>query len=177
MFIYQKILIESDTAQKINYEIINLDISSYSEYFNYLNIDYLKNHCPELFKWMRELDLHPVKAAIIITDFNLYDFNSKPHIDMQVNSLALNFPIKNCEESETIFYTTRSPLEKVILKKPNGVVYASLKNKDWIEIKKYTLDSAILLNTHIPHKVIHRGKNSRVALSIRFDPDPWELIE
>lgn len=174
MFIYQKIHIEHHLAQKIADEINTLDITKCKDNFNYLDIDYARSCCPELFKWLFSKKLNPIKVAVIITEARFYD--SIPHIDAQTNSLALNFPIKNCEESETVFYSTETPLETTILEKPNGVVYKSLKNKDWIEIEKYTLDSATVLNTHVPHKIVNRGKNKRVALSIRFDPDPWSLL-
>lgn len=174
MFIYRKIIIDNETTHLIQNELKNLDISDCIENFNYIDISRIKMHCPVLSSWMQNKNLKIFKAAIIITKNNFS--NSIPHIDAQVNSLALNFPIENCEETETIFYTTQTPLETVISKKPNGVIYKSLKNKDWIEIGKYTLDSATLLNTHVPHKLVNYGNNKRVALSIRFDPDPWELI-
>lgn len=173
MFIYRKIIIDDETSFLIQNELKNLDISDCVENFNYIDVDRIKMHCPSLFSWMQDKKLTPVKAAIIITKSNFYD--SIPHVDAQVNSLALNFPIENCKETETIFYTTITPLETIVLKKPNGVVYKSIKNRDWVEIGKYTLDSTTLLNTHIPHKLINRGNNKRIALSIRFDPDPWEL--
>jgi hypothetical protein len=174
MFTYQKIHIEYQLLQKIASELDTLDINRCRHNFNYLEINYVKSCCPVLFTWLSSKNVNPTKAAVIITEAGFYD--SIPHVDAQVNCLALNFPIRNCDESETVFYTTKTPLETITLEKPNGVVYKSLKNKDWIEIEKYTLDSATLLNTHVPHKIINRGKNKRVALSIRFDPDPWNLL-
>lgn len=173
MFIYKKIFIDINTSQKIKNELETLDISDYKNNFNYIDIDIIKSQCHYLFQWMVGKKAHPVKAAIIITPSNFY--TSIPHIDAQVNSLALNFPIYNCLDTETIFYTTKTPLETVELKKPNGVIYNSLKNRDWVEIGRYTLDSATLINTHIPHKIVNRGQNQRVVMSIRFDPDPWEM--
>jgi hypothetical protein len=175
MFIYQKIHVERQLAKKIAGEIDNLDITRCKDNFNYLELEYVETCCPTLFEWLHNKKINPIKVAVIITEARFY--NSVPHIDAQTNCLALNFPIKYCNESETIFYSTETPLETIILEKTNGVIYKSLKNKDWIEIEKYTLDSATLLNTHIPHKIINYGKNKRVALSIRFDPDPWNLID
>lgn len=174
MFIYQKIHIDPGTEQDIKTELANLDITLYRNNFNYLNIDSVKDQCPTLFYWMRNKNVNPIKVAVIVTRENFYD--STPHIDSQINSLALNFPIKNCENSETIFYSSNEPLEIVTLKKPNGVEYKSIKNKDWSEIGKYILDGATLLNTHVPHKIINRGSEKRIVMSIRFDPDPWNLV-
>ena len=175
MRIYKKIEIESSTWQKICIEINNLDIDLYKDNFNYVETGKLKNQCMTLFNWMYNINLTPLKSAIIITKPHLY--NSTPHVDAQINSLALNFPIKNCIESETVFYTTMSPLETETLKKPNGANYKALKNRDWVEVGKYILDTPTIINTHIPHRIINRGSHERLALSIRFDRDPWELFE
>jgi hypothetical protein len=174
MFIYKKIYIESQIQKEIENELATLNLDIYKEVFNYIDIDEIKKECPMLFRWILDKKLNPIKIAIIITYAGLYD--TIPHVDAQINSLALNFPISNCEESDTIFYKTNTPLDIEILTKPNGVIYKSIKNKDWIELDRYTLDRATLINTHVPHKIINRGKNKRIALSIRFDPDPWELI-
>lgn len=172
MFIYRKIHIENYIKEAIHQEIKNLNIKNCKENFNYFAIDDIKIQCPIFFNWMENKKMVAVKAAVIITDANFY--NSIPHIDAQVNSLALNFPIENCEETETIFYKTESPLKIKLLTKPNGVIYKSILNTDWKEIGRYTLDSPVFLNTHVPHKIVNHGQNRRIALSIRFDPDPWE---
>ena len=118
--------------------------------------------------------LSVINKNFIISDQKLN--KSPPHIDSQDNSLALNFPIQNCENSYTEFY--QIPKDSLMIAKRNGEVLSKsiISNSFGECVTKYYLNSAVLINTHQPHKVVCLDHEQRICISFRFVKDPWHLI-
>lgn len=153
----------------------NINYTSFENNFNYLDIKSILEKTPSLNKWLADNRCVLSKAAIIVS--TIRSSVGAPHIDSQVNSLALNFPLSNCEYSYTAFYDPADIDTIIDEEKPNGVLYKKIIFKTAPrEISRYVLDRPILLNTHVPHKIFHAHEKSRYAISFRFVNDPWHLV-
>jgi hypothetical protein len=172
IFCYKKILIEN--YQSIAFELSNaINLSRYKDNFTYVDLN--PNDIPLFFSWVNANNCSIRKTAIIVSTTE--SLNADPHIDSQTNSLALNFPLANCSNSYTVFYDPTDIVSMTQYEKSNGVIYKKIRfNNTPKEIERYTLDSAVVINTHIPHKVFHRDSKPRYSLSFRFEEDPWHLI-
>lgn len=153
----------------------NINYGPFENNFNYLDVNPTLEKSPSFQKWLEESCCVLTKAAIIVS--TIRSSIGAPHVDYQTNSLALNFPLSNCEHSYTAFYNPADIDSIIDEEKSNGVLYKKIifKNKPR-EISRYVLDRPILLNTHIPHKIFHGHEKSRYAISFRFVDDPWHLI-
>lgn len=98
------------------------------------------------------------------------------HVDSQQNSLALNFPVINCDDSYTSLYKIDSGVPSVI-KIKNGLTRLSFDDCNAVELSRFYLkQNAVLFNTKIPHQVFNFSNKTRLAISFRFVRDPWHLI-
>lgn len=103
-------------------------------------------------------------------------FHGSLHIDSQKNSLALNFPVINCDDSYTSLYKIDSGIPSVV-KMENGLTRLSFDDCDAVELTRFYLKHhAVLFNTKIPHQVFNFSDKTRLAISFRFVRDPWHLI-
>lgn len=152
---------------------IEIDFNQYSEPFSYIDLNFL-NNCTLFGDWCKKNNLEIRKAAIIMSDQKFNHF--PPHIDSQDNALALNFPISNCEDSYTEFYEIPKN-SLIITKKKENVLSKSIIAESFGNcITKYNLNSAVIINTHRPHKIVCANTKKRICLSIRFMKDPWHLV-
>lgn len=141
--------------------------------FNHIDSVKLLKDCPLIKKWIIDNSLMLRKIAVIRIEAN--DMGSV-HIDTQKHFLALNFPILNCENTYTGLYKIIKGSPK-ILTMSNGITYNTFDDCEFEEIARYNIvDSAILFNTKVPHRVNNPTDSMRVAVSFRFEPDPWDLI-
>lgn len=173
-FCYRKIHINN--YQSIISDLIeNLDYDSFRDNFNYIDAASILEKNLNLNKWITDNNCKVNKASIIVS--TLSASYADPHIDSQANSLALNFPLSNCNNSYTVFYDPNDIDSIIDDIKPNGVIYKKIKFKTSPrEIARYILDQPIILNTQVPHKIFHNSQESRYAISFRFKEDPWNLI-
>jgi hypothetical protein len=155
--------------------IRTIDYHSFQNNFNYIDTDSILKTNLNLNKWVIDNNCKVIKSAVIVS--TVRSSYADPHIDSQENSLALNFPLSNCNDSYTVFYDPDNIDSIIDEKKPNGVIYKKIKfNTQPREIDRYILDRPIILNTKIPHKIFHNSQAPRYAISFRFERDPWHLI-
>jgi hypothetical protein len=98
------------------------------------------------------------------------------HTDSYRNTLAMNFPVFNCENSFTCLYkiVDGAPFLKM---NPNGLTHTDFSECVMLETARYCIkDKAILFNTQVPHRVFNNSDNPRLAVSFRFAKDPWQLV-
>jgi hypothetical protein len=180
-FLYKKLDISAQTTSEIQFELL-MYIHKYvtismTNAFETLDIIHLLTHCKKLTNALTELGVRPAVAGLVRSFPKQVAGN--PHIDSGPQSLAINFPVQDCEHSTTNFY---KPIgidsEPVIISKkhPNGTEYFHYENVTWELLDSYCLDLPTLLNVHTPHKVDHYGDQIRLAVSIRFQTDPWFLV-
>jgi len=102
--------------------------------------------------------------------------NGSLHTDNYRNTLALNFPVFNCEDSYTSLYKVIDG-EPVLKVYPNGLTHTDFGSCCLTEVAKYCIrDKAILFNTQVPHQVYNNSDKPRLAVSFRFAKDPWHLL-
>lgn len=131
---------------------------------------------PNLKNWLELTNLNIRVIAIIINYKSPQVRSMDPHVDTQVNDLALNFPVQNCSDCWTSLYklNTGTYVKNTL---PNGVEYTGFSdNSKFEEIDRFVLNSAVLFNVKVPHQVWNPTDNTRISVSLRFDRDPWELI-
>lgn len=151
-------------------------------------------NCPAFEKYFSRICKNHNKIVMIKYSFPS-GYNHVPHLDnaeyynqfqppaegITKWSLGLNFPIENCENTYTAFYAPKNGqvnITKVIKRpdKPQWGVYRELDAEDLLEIDRYWLTKPILINTSVPHNVVNNSGKTRVAITVRLNPDPWELI-
>jgi hypothetical protein len=88
--------------------------------------------------------------------------------------LALNIPLANCENSQTVFWTTNEPRTRDRLKSKHG--YGWVYTKDCVAIDEFYLTRPVLFNHQVLHNVYNWSDKPRYAISIRFFKDPWHWI-
>jgi hypothetical protein len=99
------------------------------------------------------------------------------HTDSYRNTLAMNFPVFNCENSFTCLYkiVDGTPFLKM---NPHGGTHTDFSECVMLETARYCIkDKAILFNTQVPHRVFNNSDYPRLAVSFRFVKDPWHLID
>jgi hypothetical protein len=90
------------------------------------------------------------------------------------DSLALNIPLYNCEESITTLW--KSEYDPPVQYTSNGQPYRFFEPSKCKKISEFTLTKPILFRTDVPHSVNNKSDKVRRAISIRFKEDPWHLI-
>ena len=75
---------------------------------------------------------------------------------------AINIPIIYTEDSHTIFYKIKDDAETKYIE---DRIYKVIKEKDAIEVFRYTLDRPTLMNTQLPHGVVGGPLRPRTIMS------------
>lgn len=89
--------------------------------------------------------------------------------------LALNIPLENCEHSITSMWDTSDQITELRYTTNNSPYH--YYNPDLCKkITEFKLTRPILFDTSIPHAVDNYSNKWRRAISLRFEPDPWHLI-
>ena len=135
----------------------------------------------ELVKWFALNDLIVERAWVIIVD-SLH--TTHMHTDFGPNypfRLALNFPLYNCSTSVTEFWHTSQDTASEIIsvrEEPGTSGFTRfIPNGSEQLIDQFVLDSAVLLNIQVPHRVRNFSRDIRVCASFRFQQDPKRLLE
>lgn len=89
-------------------------------------------------------------------------------------TVRLNWPVLNCEHSDTIFYDNFNGVkEKKLL--DNGTIFHEYRDEDCREIARVCLDSPTALDVSIPHRVWCEHF-PRISLSFHLRPNPSWLL-
>ena len=116
------------------------------------------------------------KTVLIMAAPNLV---GKLHIDYRPhdnNTLAINIPLINCENAITEFWKS-SESSSVVEYTPSGSPYLSCGDRSTCtKIDEYRLVRPVLFNTSIPHSVNNYSDKPRIAISLRLETDPWDLV-
>ena len=103
--------------------------------------------------------------------------STPPHVDSYCGSpiqptLALQLPLQGCDSSTTHIYQSKTDTDHYKRSLDRNWPYDPL---DLTVIDSYQLSEPILFNISTIHQVIN-GSEPRLALSLRFEQDPWHLI-
>ena len=92
------------------------------------------------------------------------------HTDPVLETFRINFPVINCENSETKFFTVKE--EPVLKLQPNGKPYHLYQLHQVQEVASFYLTDAYVINVKEPHQVIvHEEKFPRISCTIAFKED------
>jgi hypothetical protein len=105
------------------------------------------------------------KYYFLSSVYNIYDtrwdYITPVHIDSN-RYCALNIPIENVEGSYTVYYELHNELISNLI--PSRA-YSTVESEK-IEKFRFTLDRPTIINTKIPHNIIHNNtKNNRIIMS------------
>ena len=147
-----------------------------------INIEYLKNMVltvpakliPGGASHHREVILDPYlislkeKYPFLSPIYNVYNYPGysklPPHIDSSRNC-ALNIPILNTENSDTIFYKLVEPVtHKYVAEKRRNEITSLLE-----ESFKFSLTTPTLVNNSIPHSMTNNSSDRRIIISWSID--------
>jgi len=116
------------------------------------------------------------KTVLIVASPNLV---GKLHIDHRPhdnNTLAINIPLLNCDNAVTEFWESHEA-SSVVEYTISGSPYLSCGNRSTCtKIDEYQLVKPVLFNTSVPHSVTNYSDKPRIAISLRLEQDPWDLV-
>ena len=99
--------------------------------------------------------------------YNIYStrpFNSMPpHIDAK-RKCAINIPVQNTENTDTVFYTGDQMESEYV----HACVYHLIKSPI-TETFKFSLSGPTLINNTVPHSVINNTDKERIIISWSID--------
>ena len=173
VFLFEEVEIENfyDIIKQFNSVIDRYRIKS-KLYFNHIDRDSFLQECDLIKKYFDNNDCTIGNIATIELPPKS---QGSLHTDSYRNTLAMNFPIFNCQDSYTSLYKVidGTPYLKSL---SNGLTAMSYDKCTAIEISRYHLkNKAIMFNTQIPHRVFNNSDKPRLAISFRFIKDPWHL--
>lgn len=127
---------------------------------------------PELSQLFRPLNLTIHRVSFFV----MYQPTGTIHIDDDTHDLRINFPILNCENTETRFYKTSSKTTKMF--QTNKMAYHRFDPKDCELADKFTLNKAAIIKTKEPHQVVLLSTTyPRVSCTIAFNEDLTDLFD
>jgi hypothetical protein len=149
-----------DTKIDLNIKKIK-EIVFESQFLSDKNLDASHHRIVANYDYLREIQS---QYPFLSDTYNIYTLpgnNNIPlHIDAQ-RSAAFNIPIKNTEESETIFYRY---IDQPNLEYDAKNIFFRIKS-EVEEIFKFTLITPTLINNSIPHMVVNKSSEPRIILS------------
>jgi hypothetical protein len=90
-------------------------------------------------------------------------------------TVRINWPVLNCEYSDTIFYENFNGIKETKLL-DNGTIYHEYRDENCREINRMRLDVPSALDVSIPHRVWCE-QFPRISLTFHLKPNPKWLLE
>lgn len=142
-------------------------------FYNFINHEDFFNEFPEITKFFESLKVHCVGIGLIKIFYNKVAIHQDESASIG-ESVRLNWPVINCEHSQTIFYDN---FNNIKIKKflNNGIAFHEYSDEDCLEIDRVCLDSPTALNVSVPHRVLCE-KFPRISLSFHLRPNPFWLL-
>jgi hypothetical protein len=110
------------------------------------------------------IQVSPYARGRIHTDYRPEGYN-----------LALNIPLENCEHSITSMWNTKNQNTEIRYTTNNSPYHYYDPNL-CKKITEFKLNKPVIFDTSVPHSVDNNCDKWRRAISLRFEPDPWHLI-
>jgi hypothetical protein len=164
MFYWQYIDLDPTEVNRIKEEYLkNLPINSH--FFQEVNIENRTFMGMEILRPVL-IQVEPRAIGRIHTDFR----PDKNYGDQ----LAIQIPLINCDHSLTELWS--SNYEPPVRYTPNRQPYNYFEKSRCIKVSEFKLTQPVIWRTDIPHSVNNYSDNPRLAISLRFKKDPWDLI-
>lgn len=132
-------------------------------------LEIYKPYLPKLWAWFDSVGLEPLFIAWV---HSLPISSGQIHTDLGGQDLALQLPVKDCVNTDTVIYRSTGP-HRFKATEPMSYYWTPEHAE---EIARYSLrDRPIVFNIKHPHNVVNHTKLHRQAISVRFKVDPWWL--
>ena len=159
-----------DIAQEIkNYLLENPHLIEQGQGSWRLATDWLLENFPhikDIFEWDIEF------AGIFVS----HKSEGSVHIDAVEKPVRVNFPIMNCENTETKYFEKTKIIEKG--KQTNGLSYNAVDTTNLKEVDSFVLDRPVAMRVLEPHQVhVYHNNYPRVSCTIQFKQDLEHLLE
>lgn len=152
-----------------------------------LNNDEFFNMCPLTVNFLKTSNIFDKynKCAVIIVHSSPYQLvpHTDGHFDGPVGfpsngSLSMNFEIQNCIDAPVKMYKYVSGNKTgLMLPAVEEGSYDFYDECEMLELGQYNLHRPVIMNNTVPHALVNQSGSTRISLSLRFKPDPWELID
>jgi hypothetical protein len=162
-FIWKYIDVDQSLMEEIQ-DLYNTKLPNNNHFFQQVHLD-LKKFLGLDIQRLILIQVEPNARGRIHTDWRPSEYG---------DSLALNIPLYNCENSITEMW--ESQYDPPVQYTSNGQPYRYFDPKQCKKISEFKLIKPVLFRTDIPHNVNNYSNLIRRAISIRFIEDPWHLI-
>jgi hypothetical protein len=145
--------------------------------FIYIDQDILRAEAPTYIQFLKEIDLYEKWSATamigMIGESRLTD--SPIHVDSTdwlARSYALNIPIVNCGDSNTVWYNVAERDELSYSSDDTRfTTVQTFKPETSTEIGRMSSNNPAWINVGIPHRAENNNANLRLLFSTRFYPE------
>lgn len=167
MFIWQHIELPSDEVSEITNRALEVvdQMTESNHFYQGLDLGITKFMGLDLFKIVLIQSLGRALGNIHI-DYRAFDNN---------NTLAINFPLINCENSVTEFWES-DHYDPNLRYTSSNTPYIGFTRDNCRKISEYKLVKPVIFNTSVPHSVRNYSVAPRLAISLRLKHDPWHLV-
>lgn len=174
MIFYKKYPYTLTSEEIYQYLLTNNKIFDNEFFYNDLDYRQFFTHFPEIKLFLESHKLSCVGIGLIKIFHNkvaIHQDNSATN----GGTVRVNWPVMNCEYSDTIFYENFNGA-KEIRYLDNGTVWHEYRDADCREIDRFCLDSPTALDVSIPHRVWCE-QFPRISLTFHLRPNPtWLLL-
>jgi len=174
MICYKKYSCTLDSEEIYQYLMMNNKIFNNEIFYDDLDHrDFLKNF-PKIKNFLELQKTFCIGIGLIKIFYNkvaIHQDNSAS----KGGTVRLNWPVINCEYSETIFYENFNGVKETKFL-DNGTVFHEYRDENCREIDRVCLDSPTALDVSIPHRVVCE-RFPRISLSFHLRPNPIWLLQ
>ena len=187
MLLYKKFHIDKDILSAIQNEVVDhidqylIIVDKGKTLFVPCDTNKMKQSFPALSTYLKSRNLFArwARTGFVNLPPNtaLFAHIDNPYISGR--KWTINIPIKNCENSHTIFYKTS---QTILDKKRNNNVHGNLVQKidfypeEITEIDRVKTDSPYYCNVSQIHGATNPTNSNRLLLSLRFEPDIEDIV-
>ena len=175
-FLFKILDIDTSSSEKIKEEIAIFSKNRENHIvgqFSMLDVESTLSLLPTISKWLEANKLEVIHIAYISVNPTTIQ---QAHIDSGESTLAINFPVINCNNVTTEFFKLESNDLTIRHSKGTNLPYYHFDNNGKDAIASFSLTQPTLLNIKMPHSVVNNTELERISLSFRFKKDPWHLI-
>jgi hypothetical protein len=126
---------------------------------------------PEIITMFKPLGITIFEIGFFIMHYKIGSI----HTDNTVVPIRINFPILNCEDTETRYFkTTGEPTSR---DQPNGNGYRQFHKDDCELVDSFKLTQPVVMRVTEPHQVIlHHDRFPRISCTVSFKQDLSHLL-
>jgi hypothetical protein len=127
---------------------------------------------PELLTMFKPLGLDVIMVGFFIMHYKIGSI----HTDGTDVPIRINFPILNCEHTETRYFKTSGPAKSQA--QPNGNSYVQFHPDHCEVIDSFKLTQAVAMRVLEPHQVVVNHDNlPRISCTVAFKQDLSHLLQ